>query len=59
MNDIEKLQKDIEKALSHTMQTPRDFDYLSKRIYARLHVMISPTTLKRIWGISERRGNAT
>ncbi len=50
MNEIEKLRKDIEKALAHPMQTPRDFEYLSKRIYARLHIMISTTTLKRIWG---------
>ena len=50
MNEIERLRKDIEEALARPMQTPRDFDYLSKRIYARLHIMMSATTLKRLWG---------
>lgn len=56
MNEIEKLREDIEKALACQMQTPRDFDYLSKRIYARLHVMLSPTTLKRFWGYLDDGG---
>ena len=50
MNEIEKLCKDIEEALARPMLTPRDFTHLSKRVYARLHVMVSPTTLKRLWG---------
>ncbi|MBR7023183.1 MAG: hypothetical protein IKI09_06915 [Bacteroidales bacterium] len=50
MNEVEKLRNDIETALGRSMQTPRDFDHLSKRIYARLHLMVSATTLKRIWG---------
>ena len=56
MNEIEKLRKDIEKALARPIQTPRDFDHLSKRIYARLHVMISATTLKRLWGYQSDGG---
>ncbi len=32
------------------MRTPKDFDLLSSRIYARLHIQISTTTLKRLWG---------
>lgn len=50
MKEVEKLRKDIEAALGHTLHTPRDFNILSKRIYARLHTMISATTLKRLWG---------
>lgn len=56
MNDIEKLRKDIEAALSHPLQTPRDFNHLSKRIYARLHVMVSATTLRRLWGYQSDGG---
>lgn len=32
------------------MQTPKDFDFLSERIFEQLHQNISATTLKRIWG---------
>ena len=45
-----QLCNDIETALGRQMQTPRDFNYLRDRIYARTHIMVSPTTLKRIWG---------
>ena len=47
---IQQLCQDIEKALNRQMQTPKDFDFLHDRIYARLHVQVSSTTLKRIWG---------
>lgn len=45
-----RLCNDIETALGRRMQTPKDFDHLRKRIYARLHILVSTTTLKRIWG---------
>lgn len=41
---------DIEKALGKEMRTPKDFDYLRESIYTRLNILISSTTLKRIWG---------
>ena len=41
---------DIEKAVGKELRTPKDYDMLRMRIYERLHVMISTTTLKRIWG---------
>ena len=31
-------------------RTPKDFEELRERIYERLHLMVSSTTLKRIWG---------
>ena len=46
----EKLCKEIETALHRQMKTPKDFDYLKERIYARLHILVSSTTLKRLWG---------
>ena len=42
--------KDIEKAIGKEMRTPKDFEELRERIYERLHLMVSTTTLKRIWG---------
>ena len=41
---------DIEKAIGKEVRTPKDFEELRGRIYERLHLMISSTTLKRIWG---------
>ena len=50
---IHNLRNDIEIALNRKMQTPKDFDFLRDRIYARLHILISRTTLMRIWGYVE------
>lgn len=44
------LCKEIETALNRRMQTPKDFDFLRECIYARLHVLVSRTTLMRLWG---------
>lgn len=46
----EKLCKEIETALHRQMKTPKDFDFLKDRIYARMHILVSSTTLKRLWG---------
>ena len=45
-----RLCSQIEDALGRGMRTPKDFEYLSRRIFARLKVMVSVSTLKRIWG---------
>ncbi len=50
MNPYKRLLSDIENALHHTMKTPKDFDFLRERIYARLHTLISQSTLMRLWG---------
>ena len=47
---IEKLCKEIETALHRKMQTPKDFEFLRESIFARQHLLISTTTLKRVWG---------
>lgn len=44
------LQSLVENLVSRKMQTPRDFDFLSLRIFGALRTQISPTTLKRFWG---------
>lgn len=50
---IHNLRLDIETALNRKMQTPKDFEFLRERIYARLHILVSRTTLMRIWGYVE------
>jgi len=46
----EQLRSEIETALKKKLQTPKDFEFLRERIYARLHILVSRTTLMRIWG---------
>ncbi len=50
MRLYKQLRLDIETALGHKCDSPKDFDLLRERIYARLHVLVSSTTLKRLWG---------
>ena len=56
MHNIDKdstlvaLRQAVETIAGRKMQTPKDFDILSKRIFEQQHQMISSTTLKRIWG---------
>lgn len=47
---IQRLKNEIESVLKRKMLTPKDFDYLSECIFSRLHIVISSTTLKRLWG---------
>jgi len=50
MTPIEQLLQEIETALKKKLSTPKDFEYLRECIYARLHIIVSRTTLMRIWG---------
>lgn len=47
---IKRLCLVIEETLGQKISTPRDFNSLSKVIFSRQHIQISPTTLKRVWG---------
>ncbi|MCI6070028.1 MAG: hypothetical protein MR710_07720 [Bacteroidales bacterium] len=47
---INQLCKEIEAALNQKIKTPKDFIFLRETIYSRLHVLVSRTTLMRIWG---------
>ena len=49
-NAYEQLRLEIETALKRKMSTPKDFEFLRERIYARLHILVSRTTLMRFWG---------
>lgn len=47
---IESLKKDVEKVMGAPLASPKDFIRLSEAIYKQIHVQLSSTTLKRIWG---------
>lgn len=51
----QRLKNEIETALGREMRTPKDFDYLRECIYSRLQVLISRTTLMRIWGYLDEK----
>ena len=58
---IANLRREIETAVNRRLATPKDFDALREMIFSRLHILVSATTLKRIWGyiddnVSTRRG---
>ena len=59
--EIANLRREIETAVNRRIATPKDFDALREMIFSRLHILVSATTLKRIWGyiddnVSTRRG---
>lgn len=47
---IEKLRRAVEEKAGCTLRTPRDFDYLHQLIFEQEGIMVSTSTLKRIWG---------
>lgn len=49
-NIYKVLQEKVEVIAGRKMRTPRDFDYLSTRIFDKTKAYISPITLKRFWG---------
>ena len=55
---MHNLTKDIERAMGKAICSPKDFEFLRDRIYARLHVIISTTTLMRIWGYVDEKVNS-
>lgn len=44
------LRQRVEQVVGRQMKTPRDFDYLSMRIFEKTKAYLSPITLKRFWG---------
>ena len=49
----DKLKEKVEKVAGRAMMTPRDFDYLSSRIFDATRSYVATTTLKRFWGYIE------
>lgn len=53
-NELGLLTGAIERSLKRTIDSPKDFEYLRACIYARLHTLLSVSTLKRVWGYMPR-----
>ena len=48
--EINALCQAIEQAMGRRLQTPKDFDLLCERVFARTGEMVSRNTLRRVWG---------
>lgn len=48
--EIIELKNQVENKMGRKMKTPKDFTLLGSSIWNSIHEMISPTTLKRLWG---------
>ena len=49
-SQYEQLCREVETTANIKASTPRDFELLSEAICNRTGILLSPTTLKRIWG---------
>ena len=47
---MKQLLQLIQKKINHTLESPRDFEYLSEQIQETTNEYLSPTTLKRLFG---------
>lgn len=47
--EVIELRGRIEDSFGRKIKTPKDFECLSELIWERIHITISPTTLKRLW----------
>ena len=54
---IDRLRKEIERFLSQSFVSPSDFVVLSDTLSKRGLGYVSPTTLKRVWGYINDKGN--
>ncbi len=50
---VARLREKIEEKLGRPIRSPKDFNFLAVEIFAEVHVNISATTLKRVWGYIE------
>lgn len=48
--DFQNLKSRVEETIGYKLLSPKDFNNVSEQVFRQLNVMISPTTLKRIWG---------
>ena len=54
--EIIQIRSDIEKLLGQTLHTPADFQCFVQQIWEKLHVVLSLSTVKRLWGYVESNG---
>lgn len=47
---IGELRQAVEEKVGHHLRTPRDFDHLHDLLFQEQGIMVSVSTLKRIWG---------
>lgn len=50
LKELDLLRASIEEAVCRRIETPKDFRFLTEQIYGQTREVISPTTLKRLWG---------
>lgn len=48
--DLDRLKEEVETFVGRTVNTPKDFVFLSKLIKEHMKESISVSTLKRMWG---------
>ena len=53
--NIAALRHSVEQAIDRKLLTPKDFDLLSSRIFARVGELLSRNTLRRIWGTLDEK----
>lgn len=53
-DSIRALTRSIETSLGRPIMTTGDFTFLRECIFARLHIYLSESTLKRVWGYLPR-----
>lgn len=51
---VKLLTRQIETSIGRPVVTARDFTFLRECIFARLHIYLSESTLKRVWGYLPR-----
>ena len=57
---LDRLRESIENIAGFRMRTPRDFDFLAGSIFNETRSLLSPTTLKRLWGyLKEKESQAS
>ena len=52
---IEKLREYVESVAGCEMHTPKDFDNLTLKVFNETGSLLSPTTLKRLWGYLQEK----
>ena len=50
MADYQRLFEAVERKAGRQMLTPRDFQWLEKRMFENIHERVSASTLMRLWG---------
>ena len=50
MADYQRLFEAVERKAGRQMLTPKDFQWLEKRMFEDIHERVSTSTLMRLWG---------